>query len=387
MFGLSLSVKCKEQLAHMVSASNHIEYSGETSNLMELGYDLTRPLFGQIIGLGHIDDEPLKWITVSLSRHSATLISYDLPDLYDSFDEEEFDYLFSFTEREKEWIIDPFPWRKKKEIHYIDPLEADYYLTDSHGLSQEDSFGFRTLRLMNEVNRGLILHLDIQLTGMVSGLGEYNGQKMNWIVLDQTYRGMELLSERVLDEEFYFNGTIKDWKQSRAYRWLNTEFVEGAFSKEEVNCLVQYEKIYGFDFTKAWWDEFNGFPFYGDYYWSSPAVGGDCSDLENESVPGFCSLLSAEEVLTCFETPEQRIARRTDGTISQWYFIDKIDGTSYQADMRGARDWHLIDTQGEFYAASWDQGFGYYADFGWNLRPTVMLKVGAVQGVYPDEGV
>lgn len=380
---ISVSIKCKDQIARMEPSGNQIQYIGETSYLEALGYDLTKPLLGQIITFGHNDGEPLKWITLSLARHSATLISFD-QDYYEHFEDNEFlDYLFELSDMEKELLIDPFPWRQKERIHKTSVMEDEYYLAQYE--KEENYLGFRDLRMVNEANGGLIIHLDIHLLGNVSGLGEYKGQKMNWLMIDQTYRGIELLSETVTDEKFYFHGEIKDWKQSEGYRWLNTEFLKDVFSEEELHQLEQYEKQYSFDFFKAGLDSLNGYPWEPDeHYWSGKKENRTDSEANPQEmpIPAYCSLLTAEEVMTTFEKPKERIAKKPDGTVEDWLFIDKVDFYSEIPQRAGAHGWNVIDKQGDFYAASWDQGFGYYLDFHWSIRPTVMLSKKASKMLY-----
>lgn len=62
---------------------------------------------------------------------------------------------------------------------------------------------------------------------------------IEWIVLDVKGNEVLLLSSYVLDAHvFYHEFVLKTWKDSDIRKWLNTEFLETAFSEKEKEMIV-----------------------------------------------------------------------------------------------------------------------------------------------------
>ena len=62
---------------------------------------------------------------------------------------------------------------------------------------------------------------------------------IKWIVLDVKGNEALLLSDYVLDAHvFYHEFVLKSWKDSDIRKWLNTEFLETAFSDKEKEMIV-----------------------------------------------------------------------------------------------------------------------------------------------------
>ena len=77
--------------------------------------------------------------------------------------------------------------------------------------------------------------------------GEYNGSKLQWIVLDKTDGKMVLISKYVLDPSFetYTDKDYATWEDSNLRKWLNGSFYEETFSAEEKSRILKSDVTTG----------------------------------------------------------------------------------------------------------------------------------------------
>ena len=70
--------------------------------------------------------------------------------------------------------------------------------------------------------------------------GNYGGEDIDWIVLDENEDGMFILSEKILDEK-EFNTDVYDltWEESGLRKWLNDDFYNSAFNSEEKERILK----------------------------------------------------------------------------------------------------------------------------------------------------
>jgi len=72
--------------------------------------------------------------------------------------------------------------------------------------------------------------------------GKYKGVDITWRILAQKGNKLLIISEKGLDTIPY-NEEIKDitWEKCTLRKWLNTEFIDSAFSQEQQKYIIQSE--------------------------------------------------------------------------------------------------------------------------------------------------
>ena len=65
---------------------------------------------------------------------------------------------------------------------------------------------------------------------------------ISWIVLSKTKEEMVLLSEQIIDYMCFSKNGNNDYEQSDIRKWLNAEFFNIAFSKEEQAQMIEVDK-------------------------------------------------------------------------------------------------------------------------------------------------
>ena len=70
--------------------------------------------------------------------------------------------------------------------------------------------------------------------------GNYGGEDIDWIVLDENEDGMFIVSEKILDEK-EFNPEVNDltWEESELRKWLNDDFINLAFNSDEKERILK----------------------------------------------------------------------------------------------------------------------------------------------------
>ena len=79
--------------------------------------------------------------------------------------------------------------------------------------------------------------------GSVFSWGNYNGNELNWLVLDKSMSNLTVISIGVI-EELTYNDSEPDstWSDSTLRVWLNTDFYENSFTDEE-KLRINYANI------------------------------------------------------------------------------------------------------------------------------------------------
>ena len=75
--------------------------------------------------------------------------------------------------------------------------------------------------------------------GNTVSFGNLNGKALHWKVLEQRGKLRLLFSEQIVAEKAYNDlRVLMSWKESSLRRWLNHEFLEQAFTKEERGQII-----------------------------------------------------------------------------------------------------------------------------------------------------
>lgn len=71
--------------------------------------------------------------------------------------------------------------------------------------------------------------------------GEYGGEEITWIVLEENADGALLWTDFCIDAQQYNNGRLESvsWETCTLRQWLNTDFMEDAFSEEEQSHIIR----------------------------------------------------------------------------------------------------------------------------------------------------
>ena len=64
-------------------------------------------------------------------------------------------------------------------------------------------------------------------------------EPISWIVLSKTKEEMLLISEQIIDYMCFSSSNSNDWDRSDIKKWLNEEFVNIAFNKEEKERILE----------------------------------------------------------------------------------------------------------------------------------------------------
>lgn len=145
---------------------------------------------------------------------------------------------------------------------------------------------------------------DIKI-GDVYSFGNYNGNT-DWIVLDVVDDKALLLSKNAIEQRTYNNNFAYDitWENCDLRDWLNSEYIDNAFSEEESERIIQTQ-IINADSAKF-----------------GTRGGNDTMDK--------VFLLSIDEVCKYLKTDADRKAYYDDGT-SAWWWLRSPGNSSYYA--------------------------------------------------------
>ncbi len=192
-----------------------------------------------------------------------------------------------------------------------------------------------------------------------------NGSEdIEWIVLDKTDDKVLVVSKNLLDVVVYFDsGTNNTWDTSACRSWLNTDFANKAFSKEEQECII------------------------------STVVKAEKSVEANNLYAGKDTLdkifiLSRNEMEKYFPQNDSRICFPTQYTETKFNVLKEQGMTSYYGDdvyeygMRvpGQHDYYMqvVDQDGNFdYIVSDGQYF--------SIRPAMWLGVAEPEELLEDD--
>lgn len=129
--------------------------------------------------------------------------------------------------------------------------------------------------------------------GSVFKFGEYKGNDIEWIVLENDGNKMYVVSKYALELRRYHSSQgVITWKQSELRNWLEGEFVYQAFTGDERLC-IPYSLV-----------NTNG-------------------QVSRERV----TMLSAEEVLKYFPDTQSRICRQMEKAVCAWWLRDSVYST------------------------------------------------------------
>lgn len=75
--------------------------------------------------------------------------------------------------------------------------------------------------------------------GQIINFGNYAGEKIEWEVLEINDENVVLVSKKILDT-MIFDNAVSKWENSKICLWLNNEFYNEAFNKEERRQMIPY---------------------------------------------------------------------------------------------------------------------------------------------------
>ena len=124
--------------------------------------------------------------------------------------------------------------------------------------------------------------------------GEYAGEDIDWIVLDETADSMFVISEKVIEDKRYNEFVYElTWENSELRKWLNDDFYNSAFDSNEKKRIIKTH-LQNPDNPEAF------------------VSGGNDTD-------DYVFLLSFEELDKYFDGEEDRRAEPTEHTVESYY--------------------------------------------------------------------
>ncbi len=186
-------------------------------------------------------------------------------------------------------------------------------------------------------------------TGSIVTFGNYAGEDISWIVIDENETGMMLMSEKIIEGRKYNTDSRSvTWETCTLRKWLNGEFYDTAFSDSEKG-KIQLTQLQN-----------PGNPKY------STNGGNDTGD--------YVFLLSYEEANSLLTSIEERTARATSHA--------KSNGIISAGDDDGMCEWWLrtpgadgrkvifVDSCGDIYA----EGVGVHESAYGGVRPAMWVS-------------
>ncbi len=97
----------------------------------------------------------------------------------------------------------------------------------------------------HDIREGFFSEDGYSYYGKDYGLGEniYVVEPIKWVVLKEDGSSLTLMSEKSLSNEYFSWDEMTGWRDSGCRKWLNEDFCNAAFSKEERNDILETENI------------------------------------------------------------------------------------------------------------------------------------------------
>lgn len=145
-------------------------------------------------------------------------------------------------------------------------------------------------------------------------------QPIEWIVLEKQNNKMLLVSKNILDCKPYHNTFSEtNWKNCDLRRWLNSTFMNEAFSKEEQGCILDSKVVNEYIFKVQ-----DGYS--GGFIFKKPKY---IEKKKQLSCIDKVFLLSIKEVYKYFKDEEERLAKGSTYALKQGLWTSKIKESNY----------------------------------------------------------